>query len=68
MLKIFPSLAGMSLTKLYLAGNNMIFPRQGGLISDIMAGDGKIAYLFFTVNINNNICLGQEQYLSVRYK
>ena len=28
-------------------------------------GEGKIANLFFTVNINNKICLGQEQYLPV---
>ncbi len=34
---VFPSLAGMSLIKLSLAGNNL------------MAGDGKTANLFFTV-------------------
>jgi hypothetical protein len=69
MLTIFPSQAGMSLTKLYLAGNNLIFPRQGEFgYSDCLAEDGKIANLFFTVNINNKICLGQEQYLPVSIK
>ncbi len=47
-LPIFPSPAGMSQTKLSLAGNNYIIPRQGefSVISDIPAGDGKIANLF----------------------
>jgi hypothetical protein len=37
-LAIFPFAAGMSLTKLYLAGNNFI----KSLVSDIPAWDGKI--------------------------
>ncbi len=44
----------MSLTKLYLVGNNKIFPGQGGFgYSDIPAGDGdgKMANLFLQCNI-----------------
>jgi hypothetical protein len=41
---IFPSPAGMSLTKLSLAGNNW-----QSLVSDIPAEDGKTANSFFTV-------------------
>ncbi len=43
-LAIFPSPAGMSLTKLSL---NYSWPES--VVGDIPAGDGKIAYLFFTV-------------------
>jgi hypothetical protein len=32
----------MSLTKLTLADNNLIIPGQESLVSDILAGDGKI--------------------------
>ncbi len=35
-----------------LGGNNLIIPAQGefgSLVSDIPAGEGKMAYLFFTV-------------------
>jgi hypothetical protein len=32
----------MSLTKLSLAGNNLIIPGQGELVSDIPAGTGKL--------------------------
>ncbi len=47
---IFPSPAGMSLTKLSLAGNNLIIPGQREFgFSDIPAGDGNIANHFFTV-------------------
>ncbi len=47
-LAIFPSPAGMSLTKLSLAGNNQItvFPAWENLVSDIPARDRKIANLF----------------------
>jgi hypothetical protein len=43
-LPIFPSPAGMSLTKLSLDGNTVIkfFPTRESLVSDIPAGDGKI--------------------------
>jgi hypothetical protein len=47
MLVIFPSLAGMSLTKLFLAGNNLIIPGQGKF-GDIPAGDGKIFNIFYS--------------------
>jgi hypothetical protein len=48
-LAILPSPAGMSKTKLALAGNNLIIPGQS-LDSDITAaGDGKIANLFYSV-------------------
>jgi hypothetical protein len=47
---IFPSPAGMSLTKLSLGGNNDIiyklFPPRESLVSDIPAGDGNIEKLF----------------------
>jgi hypothetical protein len=39
----------MSLTKLSLAGKNLIILGQGELISDILAGDRKTAKPFFTV-------------------
>jgi hypothetical protein len=42
-LAIFPFPVGMSLTKLSLAGNN--------LVSDITAEDGKITNLFYNVEI-----------------
>jgi hypothetical protein len=46
-LAIFPSSAGMSLTKLSLARKNLIIPDQGEfLVTDIPAGDGKIAKPF----------------------
>jgi hypothetical protein len=44
-LTIFPSPAGMSLTKLFLDGNNLIISCQG----EFGAGDGKIANLFYSV-------------------
>ncbi len=49
-LLIFPFLAGMSLTKLSLGGNNdviyKLFPARKSLVSDIPAWDGKTANLF----------------------
>ncbi len=46
-LAIFPSSAGMSLSKLSLAGNNLIIPLQGEFgYSDDPAGDGKITNPF----------------------
>jgi hypothetical protein len=48
---IFPSPAGMSLTKLSLGGNNdviyKVFPPRESLASDIPAGEGNIEQLFF---------------------
>jgi hypothetical protein len=42
----------MSLTKLSLAGNNLIIPgRSESLVSEIPDGGGKIANLFYTVYI-----------------
>jgi hypothetical protein len=47
---IFPSPAGMSLTKLSLGGNNdviyKLFPPMESFVSDIPAGDGNIEKLF----------------------
>ncbi len=47
---IFPSPAGMSLTKLSLGGNNLymtsLFPPRESLVIDIPAGDGNIEKLF----------------------
>jgi hypothetical protein len=48
---IFPSPAGMSLTKHSLGGNNLymtsLFPPRESLVSDIPAGDGNIEKAFF---------------------
>ncbi len=56
----FPSPAGMSLTKLSMAGINSIIPGQRGLVSDIQAGNGKNDNLFYSayspVQLSNNIC------------
>jgi hypothetical protein len=56
---IFPSPAGMSLTKLSLGGNNdvvyKLFPPRESLVSDIPAGDGKIVNLF--LQCNKVICI-----------
>jgi hypothetical protein len=46
----------MSLTKLSLTGNNLIFnnlinPGQESLVRDVPVGDGKIANLFLQCNI-----------------
>ncbi len=47
---IFPSPAGMSLTKLSLAGQKIkLFPAREGSVSDIPAGDEKTAILFYSV-------------------
>ncbi len=43
---VFPSPAGISLTKLSLACNNLIIPGRVEFVSDIQAGDGKIANHF----------------------
>ncbi len=47
---IFPSPAGMSLTKLSLGGNNdviyKLFPPRESLVNYILAGDGNIEKLF----------------------
>jgi hypothetical protein len=40
-LPIFPSPAGMPLTKLSLAGNNLFLPAMESLVGDIPDGDGK---------------------------
>ncbi len=47
----------MSLTKLSMAGNNLIIPLfpsgEGfGLVSDIPAGDGKMANYFYSVGVD----------------
>jgi hypothetical protein len=50
---ILPSPAGMSITKLFLGGNNdvinKLFPPRKSLVSDIPAGDGNIEKLFYSV-------------------
>jgi hypothetical protein len=52
---IFPSPAGMSLTRLSLGGNNEVikpyklFPPTESLVSDIPAGDGNVEKLFYGV-------------------
>jgi hypothetical protein len=48
---IFPSPAGMSLTKLSLGGNNdviyKLFPPRESLVSNIPAGNGNIESFFY---------------------
>jgi hypothetical protein len=51
MLAGFPSPAGTTLTKLFLAGKNLLFPSWESLVSDIPAGDGKTANLFDSVAV-----------------
>jgi hypothetical protein len=55
MLQIFPSPAGMSLTKLSL-GNNLIFHDRESGVSDILAREGKIANLFLQCTEANILC------------
>jgi len=53
-LAIFLSPAGMSLTKLSLARNNLfinLFPAMESLVSDIPDGDGEIANLLYSVPV-----------------
>ncbi len=50
-LTIFPSRAGMSLTKLSLAGNNVSIPGQESLVSDIQARDRKTANIFLQCGV-----------------
>ncbi len=49
---VFPSPAGMSLTKLFClwVGIITLFPARESLVSDIPAGDGKTANLFLQCN------------------
>jgi hypothetical protein len=44
-LAVFLSTAGMSLVKLSLKGNNLLFPARESLVSGVPAGDGKTAEL-----------------------
>ncbi len=64
-LAIFPSPAGMSLTKLSLGGNNdviyKLFPPRESFVSDIPAGDGKTANPFLQ-------CVAAGAALSVLYR
>jgi hypothetical protein len=53
--EIFPSSAGMSVTKLSLGGNNdviyKLFPPMESLVNNIPAGDGNIEKLFLECTI-----------------
>ncbi len=53
---IFPSPAGMSLSKLSLGRNNSymtsLFPTRESLVSDILAGGGNIKKLFLRCNVH----------------
>jgi hypothetical protein len=52
---IFLSPAGMSLTKLFLGGNNLymtsLFPPRESLVSDIAVGNGNIEKLFLRCTV-----------------
>ncbi len=52
-LAVFPSPAGMSLTKLSLAGNNLIIPGQTEFVRDIPTGDRKTANLFLQCTLTD---------------
>jgi hypothetical protein len=52
-MSIFPSPAGMSLTKLTLGGNKLNIPAGESLVSDIPAGDGNITNLFYSVGVGS---------------
>jgi hypothetical protein len=58
---IFPSPAGMSLTKLSLGWNDdvifKLFPPRESLASDIPAGDGNIEKLLYGVQEKNDHCI-----------
>ncbi len=56
-LAVFPSPAGMSLIKLFLGGNNLVFSRPESLVSDILAGDGKMANSFLQCRNTCNIAI-----------
>ncbi len=56
-LTLFPSPAGMSLTKLSLVGNNLIIPAWERLFSDNPARDGKIGNLFYSVILGRDLKL-----------
>jgi hypothetical protein len=56
---IFPSPAGMSLTKLSLGGNNdviykLFLPRES-FVSDILVGEGNIEKLFYFFTVNAGV-------------
>jgi hypothetical protein len=51
-LATFPSPAGMSLTKLYLCGNNLIIPAQGEFDKWHPAGDGNVSNLFLRCTLS----------------
>jgi hypothetical protein len=58
---IFPSPAGLSLTKISVAGNNLyktsLFPPRESLVSDNPARDGKIVTFFCNVLLLNQIII-----------
>jgi len=56
----------MSLTKLFLAGKNLIILGQGELISDILAGDRTTANLYFSAGTHTvlffvSLSMGSDQ-------
>jgi hypothetical protein len=53
----------MSLTKLFLAGNNLIIPRRESLVGDIPVGDGKIANLLKCRLAGSGHCDGVDKTL-----
>jgi hypothetical protein len=63
--------AGMSLTKLSLAAPGIIklFPARESLASDILAGDRKMANLFYSVyyQVIENLSHGRPEFESRRY-
>ncbi len=55
-LAIFPSSAGMSLTKLFLGGNNLVFSRPERVCSvTSRLGTGKWLTLFYSVHVDTSI-------------
>ncbi len=68
---MFPSPAGMSLTKLSLGGNNLymtsLFPPNESLVNDMPGGDGNIEKLFLRCIVcsHPNLCNVCSLYFSV---
>jgi hypothetical protein len=60
----------MPLTKLSLAGNNLIIPARESLVSDLPARDGKIATLFYSVGNHKHVLLAvaEANYQKLLYK
>jgi hypothetical protein len=68
-LAVFPSPAGMSLIKLFLGGNNLVFSRPERVWSvTSRLGTGKWLTLFYSVKIMGSICVRRLIFLAARFE